>query len=75
MSQPLATSAKPRGRFKTIVATALIVIVVIVAFQNWDPTSVELLFITVKMPLLFLIATCFLIGVSVGWLIRKRRKG
>ena len=75
MSQVPVSPLKPRGKFKTILATALVVVIAIVAIQNWDATSVELLFVTVEMPLLFLIATCFAIGVLVGWLTRKRRKG
>lgn len=66
--------AKPRGKFRTIVATTLVVVITIVAFQNWESVGVEVLFITVTMPLLFWIITCFLIGVMVGWMTRKRRK-
>lgn len=69
------TPAKPRGHAKTIIATILIVLIAIVAFQNWESVSLEFLFATVTMPKLFWIITTFLAGVAVGWLTRKRRRG
>jgi len=69
-----APSARPRGRTKTVVATALVVCIAIVAFQNWRDAQVELLFVTVTMPLLVLIAISFGAGLLVGGLLRRRRK-
>ena len=69
------TPSKPRGQTKTIIATILIVLIAIVAFQNWESVSIEFLFATVTMPKLFWIITTFLAGVAFGWLTRKRRRG
>lgn len=75
MPPPPAAPAKPRGKFRTVVATILVVCVVIVAIQNWAEAKVQILVIEVRMPLLALIAVSFGIGVLVGWLTRKRRRG
>ena len=64
-----------RRQVKLIVALALITLIVVVALQNWGMSDTKVLFITIKMPLILLIGTSFLIGVIVGWLTRKRRRG
>ncbi len=60
---------------KWIVVGLLVTLVAIVAFQNWEQISVKVLFFDVRVAKFLLIVSVFFVGLLVGWLLRKRRKG
>jgi len=57
-----------------IVALVLVVLLVVVAVQNLEDASFDVLFWNVTMPLVVLIAVFGLGGFLVGWLVRGRRE-
>ncbi len=52
---------------KTIALLAVVVLFVIILFQNSDRTYVELFFWSVQMPLFLLIVSSIFLGWVVGW--------
>lgn len=56
-------------KLKLFVAVVLVVLVLIVVFQNTEPVETKLLFVTVTMPRAGLLAITFLIGVAAGILV------
>jgi len=56
-------------KLKLFAALVLIVLVLIVVFQNTEPVETRLLFITVTMPRAALLAIAMLIGVAAGILV------
>ena len=56
-------------KLKLSTALAMIVIVLIVVFQNTELVETKLLFVTVTMPRAALLATTMLIGVAAGILV------
>jgi putative membrane protein len=56
-------------KLKLSAALAMIVIVLIVVFQNTELVETKLLFVTVTMPRAALLATTMLIGVAAGILV------
>ena len=51
----------------------IVVMVLIIVFQNMDPAPVELLFWNVNMPLAPLLAIIALCGFIVGWAMKRRK--
>ena len=49
----------------------IFILVLIFGFQNMKPATVSLIFISVKIPVLFLILGLYVIGVITGWSIKR----
>jgi uncharacterized integral membrane protein len=62
----------PTGR--QITAAILIVVVVVFALVNLDDVSVDFVFGTVEMPLVFLVVGLLAIGFGAGYLVKGRRE-
>lgn len=54
------------GRAKLVAALVLIVVVLIVVFQNTQPVETKILFVTLTMPRAALLAITMLIGIGAG---------
>lgn len=65
--------APSRPRPKQIVAIALVVIVVVFILQNTAESSINLLFVTVTMPVWVAFAAVLAVGVAAGYLLASRR--
>jgi len=63
----------PKLSARHIVALILVVLVVIVAVQNFEDARFDVLFWDVTMPLFVLIVVVGAIGFGVGWLLRGRK--
>ena len=57
------------ARVKIIAAIVLIVLVLVVVFQNTAPVETRLLFVTITMPRAALLAVTMLIGMVAGMLL------
>jgi len=64
-----------KKRWKLWTAVALTLLVSIVVLQNTEPVTTEILWITVRMPLVLLLVTTLLAGVAIGLLISHRFRG
>mgnify|MGYP001059006407 CR=1 FL=1 len=56
---------------KRILFLIIFILVLIFGFQNMKPATVSLIFISVKIPVLFLILGLYVIGVITGWSIKR----
>jgi len=63
---------KPRPTARHIVGLVLIGVLILVAVLNLDETKVDLLFRTVKLPLIVVIAVSGAVGFGAGWLFFRR---
>ncbi|MHA7238690.1 LapA family protein [Arthrobacter sp. TMS1-12-1] len=64
----------PRRRLtgQQITAIVLVVLAVIFIAQNRAVTSISLLFLTVSLPLWITLTVATVIGIVVGWMLRRR---
>lgn len=53
-------------KFKIYAALVLIVLILIVIFQNTEPVETKILFVTITMPRAALLAVTMLIGAAAG---------
>lgn len=65
--------AKSSIKFKSWVAGVLSVIVLVLVIQNRHPVEVELLFWEFHVSGVILLLFVFLIGIVVGYVVRRRR--
>ena len=56
---------------KRILFLIIFILVLIFGFQNMKPATVSLIFISVKIPVLFLILGLYVLGVITGWSIKR----
>lgn len=56
---------------KRVIFLIIFILVLIFGFQNMKPATVSLIFISVKIPVLFLILGLYVIGVITGWSIKR----
>lgn len=56
---------------KRLLALLVLILVLIFAFQNLRPVSLNLVFFSLKMPLLVLIVALYGLGVLTGWSIKR----
>lgn len=56
---------------KRILVLVIFILVLIFAFQNLDPTTVNLIFFSVNIPVLLLILGLYLLGVITGWAVKR----
>lgn len=56
---------------KRVLFLIIFILVLIFGFQNMKPATVSLIFISVKIPVLFLILGLYVIGVITGWSIKR----
>ena len=56
---------------KRVIFLIIFILVIIFGFQNMKPATVSLIFISVKIPVLFLILGLYVIGVITGWSIKR----
>ena len=56
---------------KRAIFLIIFILVLIFGFQNMKPATVSLIFISVKIPVLFLILGLYVIGVITGWSIKR----
>ena len=61
-------------RPKLIAILVMVVLVLIVMFQNLEPVTMEFLFWSPSLPLLALVVIVLAVGFVIGWLIRTVRK-
>ena len=61
--------SNPMTRLKLAAALSLIILILIVIFQNTEPVETRILFFTIVMSRAALLATTMLIGVAIGILI------
>ncbi len=64
---------KERG-WRFYLACVLLLLAVIVVFQNTDSTQVKFLFAEFNMPLFFLLIIAIGVGAAIGWLTPKVRR-
>lgn len=58
------------ANFKNVVLWIIVVLVLIILFQNLGPTGIQIFFWNIKLPLLLIMFVCFVLGGLVGWLLR-----
>lgn len=58
---------------KNIALAVIVLLVIIVVFQNTAVVDTRILFVTISMPRALLLCVTLLIGVLVGWLVGRRR--
>lgn len=56
---------------KRILVLVIFILVLIFAFQNLEPTTVNLIFFSVNIPVLLLILGLYLLGVITGWAVKR----
>ena len=56
---------------KRILFLIIFILVLIFGFQNMKPATVSLIFMSVRIPVLFLILGLYVIGVITGWSIKR----
>ncbi|MEY2388067.1 DUF1049 domain-containing protein (plasmid) [Lactococcus lactis] len=56
---------------KRILVLVIFILVLIFAFQNLEPTTVNLIFFSVNIPVLLLILDLYLLGVITGWAVKR----
>ncbi len=59
-------------KFKLIIAAALLILAIIVVFQNTAVVETKLLFATISMPRALLLLLTLLIGVAIGLILSIR---
>lgn len=64
---------RKKHAWKFYVVLTLVVLVLVVAFQNTHVVRMEILFFTVNPPLILLIFACVAIGLAIGWFWHRRR--
>ena len=57
---------------KRLLALAILILVLIFAFQNLKPVSLNLVFFSLNIPLLLLIVVLYSLGVITGWSIKRK---
>jgi putative membrane protein len=79
LEAPTAGAPSKRGRrrvpFRFWVALILVALAAIFIAQNRDRPQVHILWITVESPMWFILAVMLAVGILVGLLLRRRRRG
>lgn len=57
------------GKIRNIIIVLLVVLAIIVIFQNTQAVETKLLFVTVTMPRALLLMVTFLVGLAVGFIL------
>lgn len=57
---------------KRVIAIVVSILVIVFAFQNMNPVTINFIFFSVKCPLLFLILILFALGTFLGWLVKQK---
>ena len=57
------------GKIRNIIIILLVVLAIIVIFQNTQAVETKLLFVTVTMPRALLLIVTFLVGLAVGFIL------
>ena len=57
------------GKIRNIIIILLVVLAIIVIFQNTQAVETKLLFVTVTMPRALLLMVTFLVGLAVGFIL------
>jgi len=57
------------GKIRNIIIALLVVLAIIVIFQNTQAVETKLLFVTVTMPRALLLMVTFLVGLAVGFIL------
>ena len=57
------------GKIRNIIIALLVVLAIIVIFQNTQAVETKLLFVTVTMPRALLLMVAFLVGLAVGFVL------
>ena len=57
------------GKIRNIIIVLLVVLAIIVIFQNTQAVETKLLFVTITMPRALLLMATFLVGLAVGFIL------
>ncbi|MHC5248135.1 lipopolysaccharide assembly protein LapA domain-containing protein [Enterococcus sp. LJL120] len=57
---------------KRIIGIVVSLFVIVFAFQNWTPVTIDFIFFSVRCPLLVLILILFILGIAIGWLMKRK---
>ncbi len=68
---------KPRGErsWRFYAAIAVVIVALVLIFQNSQEVSVDFIFATASMPLFFVLIITFALGALAGWLLPHVRRG
>lgn len=57
---------------KNIIVAIISIMIILFAFQNLTPVTINFIFFTLKCPLLFLILILFALGLLSGWMFKQK---
>lgn len=57
---------------KNIIVAIISIMIILFAFQNLTPVTINFIFFTLKCPLLFLILILFALGLLSGWMVKQK---